>query len=106
TKVPFTGVTPEAGIAASAILPGLAIAVVARFRSLPVALVAGIGLGIAEWAIRWNTSAESAFNVVFLAVILVALLVQRGTTSRADAASTWEGADALRPLPSEVRRHP
>lgn len=107
TKVPFSGVVPEAGVAASTILPGLAIAVVARFRSLPVALAAGIGLGIAEWAIRWNTSAESAFNAVFLVVILVALLVQRASTSRAETASSaWEGADALRPLPSAVRRDP
>jgi len=107
TKVPFTGAPPGATVAASAILPGLAIAVVARFKSLPIALVAGIGLGIAEWTIRWNTSADSAFTVVFLVVILVALLLQRGTASRAEAAGeAWEGASALRPLPYSVRRLP
>ncbi len=107
TKVPFTGLLPEAGVAASAILPGLAIAVIARFKSLPIALAAGIGLGIAEWTIRWNTRAESAFNLVFLLVILVALLLQRGSTSRAEAAGdSWEGASALRPLPSAVRALP
>jgi branched-chain amino acid transport system permease protein len=107
TKVPFTGLLPEAGVAASAILPALAIAVIARFRSLPIALVAGIGLGIAEWTIRWNTRAESAFNLVFLLVILVALLLQRGSLSRAEAAGdSWEGASALRPLPTAVRSLP
>jgi branched-chain amino acid transport system permease protein len=107
TKVPFTGVIPNASVAASAILPALAIAVVARFKSLPTALAVGIGLGIAEWAIRWNTRAESAFNVVFLVVILVALLVQRPSTSRAESAdASWEGADALRSLPDSIRRVP
>ena len=70
--------------------------------------VTGIGLGIAEWAIRWNTSAESAFNLVFLVVILVALLVQRGTQSRAEAAGERVGGRrrALRPLPRDVRDQP
>ncbi|MDX6233935.1 MAG: hypothetical protein QOH68_3017, partial [Nocardioidaceae bacterium] len=107
TNVPFTGVLPQAGISATGILPGLTIAVVARFKSLPTALFTGIGLGIAEWGVRWNTSKESAFNVVFLVVILVALLVQKGAQSRAEAAgSAWEGATALRPLPREIRELP
>jgi hypothetical protein len=42
TKAPFSGVVPAAIVGASAILPGLAVAVIARFQSLPVALVAGI----------------------------------------------------------------
>jgi branched-chain amino acid transport system permease protein len=107
TKVPFTGVVPEASVSATAILPGLAIAVVARFQSLPTALAAGIGLGIAEWTIRWNTSADSAFTIVFLVVILVALLTQKNVMSRAESAgSAWEGAVALRPLSAAVRANP
>jgi ABC-type branched-subunit amino acid transport system permease subunit len=107
TKVPFTGVLPEASVSATAILPGLAIAVVAKFQSLPIALGAGIALGIAEWTIRWNTSADSAFNIVFLVVILGALLLQRSSTSRADAAGgAWEGAVALRPLSAAVLARP
>ena len=107
TKAPFTGVVPEAGVSATGILPGLAIAVVARFQSLPVALAAGVGLGIAEWTIRWNTSADSAFTIVFLVVILVALLTQKTVMSRAEAAGgAWEGAVALRPMSAAVRNDP
>lgn len=107
TKVPFTGIIPDPSVSATAILPGLAIAVVARFQSLPTALAAGIGLGIAEWTIRWNTSADSAFTIVFLVVILVALLTQKGVQSRAEAAGeAWEGAVALRPLSAAVRNDP
>jgi branched-chain amino acid transport system permease protein len=107
TRVPFTGITPDPGLSASTILPGLAVAVMARFSSLPTALWAGIGLGIAEWTIRWNVTAESAFDVTFLVVILVALLVQKNTTSRADTGeSSWDGAGTLKPIPAVLKRLP
>ena len=87
TQAPFTGVIPDPGAltGATAILPGLAVAVIARFQSLPTALWAGIGLGIAEWTIRWNVHAASIFDVAFLVVILAALLLRRErTTPRRD----------------------
>src|SRR3546814_11815745 len=34
TKAPFTGVVPDALVGATAILPGIAVAVIARFQSL------------------------------------------------------------------------
>ena len=100
TKAPFSGVVPTAIVGAAAILPGLAVAVIARFQSLPIALAAGIGLGIAEWTIRWNVDAESIFDVTFLVVILVALLVQRTTLTRAETGeSSWDSAGVLKPIP-------
>ena len=104
TKAPFSGVVPAAIVGASAILPGLAVAVIARFQSLPVALVAGIGIGIAEWTIRWNVDAESIFDVTFLVVILVALLVQKVKLTRAESGeSSWDSAGVLKPIPRELR---
>jgi branched-chain amino acid transport system permease protein len=106
-RVPFTGVTPDPGVSASAILPGLAVAVIARFQSFPVALAAGIGLGIAEWTIRWNVSAESVFDVTFLIVILAGLLLRRDRSSRAETGeSSWDGAGVLKPIPEVLRRLP
>jgi len=107
TKAPFTGVVPSALVGATAILPGLAVAVMARFQSLPAALAAGIALGIAEWTIRWNVSAESIFDVTFLIVILGALLLQRGQTSRAETGETsWDSAGVLKPVPRALRDLP
>lgn len=107
TKAPFTGVVPSALVGATTILPGLAVAVIARFQSLPTALVGGIGLGIAEWTIRWNVSAESIFDVTFLVVILVVLLLRRETASRAETGeSSWDGAGALKPIPRALTRLP
>jgi branched-chain amino acid transport system permease protein len=107
TKAPFTGVVPDALVGATAILPGLAVAVIARFQSLPVALAAGIGLGITEWTIRWNVQAESIFDVTFLVVILAALLLRKERATRAETGeSSWDSAGVLKPVPSELRGVP
>ena len=107
TKAPFTGVVPDALVGATTILPGLAVAVIARFKSLPTALVAGIGLGITEWTIRWNVSAESVFDVAFLVAILVALLLRRDRSTRAETGeSSWDAAGVLKAIPHELRDLP
>jgi branched-chain amino acid transport system permease protein len=106
TKAPFGGFVPAATalVGASAILPGLAAAVIARFQSLPVALAAGIGLGLAEWTIRWNVTAESIFDVTFLVVILVTLLLRKVNVTRAETGeSSWDSAGVLKPIPSQLR---
>jgi branched-chain amino acid transport system permease protein len=104
TKAPFTGVVPEALVGATTILPGLAVAVIARFQSLPTAVAAGIGLGIAEWTIRWNVNAESIFDVTFLVVILLALLLRKEKLTRAETGeSSWDAAGVLKPIPYVLR---
>ena len=107
TKAPFTGVVPEGLLGTTTILPGLAVAVIAKFQSLPRALWAGIALGVAEWTIRWNVTAESMFDVAFLVVILGALLLRKDETSRAETGeSSWDSAGILKPIPEVLRRLP
>ena len=49
------------------LLPALAAAVVARMESLPIAFVAGVGLGIMEQVVGWNTSGSPTLqNALFL----------------------------------------
>jgi branched-chain amino acid transport system permease protein len=109
-KAPFSGVTP--GIASAGpllLLPALAAAVVARMESLPTAFVAGIGLGIMEAIIGWNTPGSPTVQyVAFLVVILAALLLQSGKLSRAQesATSTWSSLGVLKPIPLELRNLP
>src|SRR5919205_297275 len=45
------------------LLPALAAAVLARMESLPGALLAGIGVGVFEQAVFWNTSRSSLVDV-------------------------------------------
>jgi branched-chain amino acid transport system permease protein len=109
TRAPFTGVVPDPGAltGATAILPGLAVAVMARFQSLPTALWAGLALGVVEWTIRWNVHAASIFDVTFLIVILAALLLRREKVTRAETGeTTWDGAGVLKPIPAALRAVP
>jgi branched-chain amino acid transport system permease protein len=105
-KAPFQGVTPGlAGAGPLLLLPALAAAVVARMESLPMAFFAGIGLGIMEAIIGWNTPGSPTIQyVAFLVVILAALLLQSGKLSRAQESgtSTWSSLGVLKPTPDEL----
>jgi branched-chain amino acid transport system permease protein len=109
-QAPFEGVKP--GLSANGptvLLPLLAAAVVARMESLPVAFGAGVGLGIMEQVVRWNSSGAPSFiYVAYLVVIVGALLLQRGKLSRAQESgeSSWSATTVLKPIPEELRRLP
>jgi len=109
-QAPSSGVSPSVVSAGPAVLlPALAAAVVARLESLPMAFVAGIGLGMVDQLVRWNgTGTPSITTMFFLAVILVALLLQRASLSRAmnseSAAFSSEGV--IKPVPLELRHLP
>ncbi|MGH9136440.1 MAG: ABC transporter permease, partial [Acidimicrobiales bacterium] len=104
-RAPVEGMTIDAAAGPTILLGPLAAAIVARMTSLPVAFAAGVGLGVIERIVAWNLRQQSTNSVVFLAVILIALLAQRGRESRAEAAdeSTWASAGFGRRLPDAVR---
>ncbi|HEU5084130.1 MAG TPA: ABC transporter permease [Acidimicrobiales bacterium] len=109
-QAPSAGVSPSVVSAGPAVLlPALAAAVVARLESLPMAFAAGIGLGMVDQLVRWNgTGTPSITTMFFLAVILIALLLQRASLSRAmnseSAAFSSEGV--IKPVPLELRHLP
>ena len=104
---PSQGLTLSAAAGPTLLLPALAAAVVAKMESLPVAFGAGVGLGVLDALVRWNIGKQSAATVAFLAVILVALLLQRRTGGRAqDGDATWVAAGTLKPVPRALARLP
>jgi len=109
-QAPFAGVKP--GLASNGptvLLPILAAAVVARMESLPLAFGAGVGLGIMDQVVRWNSASKpSVVYVAYLVVIVGALLLQRGKLSRAQegGTSSWSAAAVAKPIPEELRRLP
>jgi branched-chain amino acid transport system permease protein len=107
-KGPFQGVTPDVLGGPTLLLPALAAAVIARMESLPLAFGAGVGLGILEQLVLWNSNTASAADVAFLLVILGALLAQRQHLSRATEGDTssWSIVSAVRPIPRELRHLP
>jgi ABC-type branched-subunit amino acid transport system ATPase component/ABC-type branched-subunit amino acid transport system permease subunit len=88
------------------LLRALVGAVLARMESLPVALAAGVGLGIAEQVILWNEPNSSVVDVVLFVVIVAALLIQKGVESRREEKGSWAAAQGWRPLREHVRRLP
>ena len=107
-KAPFAGSTSTAlGGIATLLLPALAAAVVARMESMPIAFGAGIGLGVLEQVVFWNSRRASAIDVAFLIVILLSLLLQRDRLSRAfDGAASWSMTGIVRAIPRELRGLP
>jgi branched-chain amino acid transport system permease protein len=105
---PIQPVPPTVLAGPTLLLAPLAAAVLAKMENLPVAFAAGVGTGILQQATFWNTSRGSLTDVVFLALILTALLVQKHQLTRGEdaATSSWVGATETPAVPSELRALP
>jgi branched-chain amino acid transport system permease protein len=107
-RAPMTGLTLGSSVGASVLLYGLAAAVIARMESLPLCVIAGMGIGIIDQSALFGTRRASLAVATMLVVILVALLLQRGRLARAfdAAAGTWQSVKEYRPVPAELRQLP
>ncbi len=109
-QAPSSGISPGVVSAGPAVLlPALAAAVVARLESLPTAFLAGIGLGMLDQVVRWNgTGTPSITTMFFLAVILIALLAQRASLSRAmnSESASFTSDGIVKPVPRELSHLP
>ena len=104
-RAPVSGLSLGSSIGPSVLLYGLAAAVIARMESLPLCVIAGMGIGIVDQSALFGTRRSSLAIATMLVVILVALLAQKGRMARAlDAGmSTWQAAKEYRPVPFELR---
>ena len=106
-KAPFQGTTPGGLTGPTLLLPALAAAVLAKMDSLPVAFLAGVGLGVLEQLVLWNSDVPSAVDLVFLLVILVGLLARKEKQSRVSAAPSVVVGRGRRPAhPQELKHLP
>ena len=103
---PVVGLPIGINLAPTVLLYGLAAAIVARMSSLPIALAAGMGLGILDQSAVYGTSRPDLSVALVLPVVLVALLVRRGALSRAldTGVSSFRTLQEHRPVPVELRR--
>ena len=107
-QAPLIGVPKDASLGLDVLLYGLAAAVVAGLDKMGMALYAGTGIGVLIFASVAKTGSNDLAAAMMLVIILVALLVRRGTLSRAfdSGASTWQTVKAFRPVPAELRDVP
>jgi ABC-type branched-subunit amino acid transport system permease subunit len=90
------------------LLLALTAALVGAMVSLPVAFVAGIGVGVVQEILVWNISSSAAVQLVLFALLLVVLLVRVGALrrgARTEERSTWlHGAAPLWRAGTALRR--
>ena len=86
------------------LLRALAAGVIARLTSLPIALAAGIGIGILEQVLRWNASAGGIVELALGGIVLGAVILRRaGSRARIREGGAWATVVPWPPLPSDVR---
>jgi ABC-type branched-subunit amino acid transport system ATPase component/ABC-type branched-subunit amino acid transport system permease subunit len=104
---PLQGInSAQAGTAALAeplLLRVLVVSLIARMRSLPMALAAGIGVGVVESLVRSNVQStnRSIIDLYLFLAVLVVVLVARGIRSEDDG---WSLSPRTRPLPERLRQ--
>ncbi|MBA2624346.1 MAG: ABC transporter permease, partial [Acidimicrobiia bacterium] len=94
-------------LAFSVLLRALVALLLGRLTNLVAVTTSAVALGVLELAISWDDSVRLVDPILGV-IVLVALLVQRRDTGppEEDEASTWRGAEEVRPLPAEVARRP
>ncbi|HVB91601.1 MAG TPA: ABC transporter permease [Acidimicrobiales bacterium] len=107
-QAPLIGVPSDATLGFDTLLYGLAAAVVARFNSIGLALGAGAGAGILVFASVQSTGSSDVGSATMFVVIMVALLLQRGSVSRAldTGVETWKNIKEYRPVPAVLSGFP
>ncbi|WP_390183552.1 ABC transporter permease subunit [Haloechinothrix salitolerans] len=100
---PAKGFTTAESFGPSLLLFALAGAVLARMSSIPVAVVAGLGLGVIEQVLKWNFPFGGAVEIALFVLIAGVLLVQKTAGGRDEEKGSWAAVQAIRPLPDELR---
>jgi branched-chain amino acid transport system permease protein len=86
----------------------LAVAVVARFKSLPMAGLAALAIGVLQPAVQFAYASTTPLDAALVFLIGGLLLVQRTRETRADRedVSGYEVTREMRPIPRELKELP
>lgn len=107
--LPFASTAGFGTTSFSALLTALTALMLGRLTNLPSVAISAVALGVLEQATIWHNSENPAMIYpIFGAVVLLGLLFRKTGQSRTehDTAASWQAADEVRPVPSELRRVP
>ncbi|MHB1446173.1 MAG: ATP-binding cassette domain-containing protein [Acidimicrobiales bacterium] len=103
-------VGPDLGSVAGpeALLVPLTAAVVARMESLPVTVMAGLGVSVLQQAIFWSYPRSTTVDICLFAIVVLSLLMQRRRFSRVDDGGLggYIAVREVRPVSPLLRRLP
>ncbi len=107
-RVPVLGLPIGTSVSPTLLLYALATAIVARMESFPVALLAGMAIGVVDQSAFVFSSKPDLSVALMLPVILGGLLLRRNNLSRAmdTGISSFRTLQEFRPIPLELRRLP
>lgn len=106
-RVPIQGFASFSSVSSSGptlLLETLTAAVIAGLTSMPVAVLASMGLGIIDALGAWTFQNAAYVYLTQLVILLAVLLIRRERLTRAvDAGiSTWQAIKQVRPIPPEL----
>ena len=104
--IPTRGFLTAEFLGPALMLRALVPAVLARLTSLPVALAAGVGVGLAEQVLVFNYPTSGVPDLVLFAVIVGALLLQRSGPARERERADWRALLPWDRLPSRIAKLP
>lgn len=92
------------GFAPGLLIPALAAATLARFRSFPIAVFVSAVLGVISQAGYWSFPDDrSVVSLLLFLVIAIGLLAQRTRGRSEDAGGvSWQAVEETRPVPKEL----
>lgn len=100
---PTLGFVASESLGPNLLLRALVAAVVARMQSLPVALVAGVGVGVFEQVLVQSYPAAGTVELVLFVVILGVLLLQARGGGRDEEHAGWSSVQPWPPLGARLR---
>jgi len=95
--MPTRGFTSGSFLGPELLLRALAVAVIARMASIPLALAGGVVLGVIESVVLNSYANTNVVSVIIFVIILGGLLVQRGQGSRKEDKDAWAAVQSSRP---------
>ena len=107
-QAPVTALPAGGSVSPLILLYGLAVAIVARMESLPVAFGAGMAIGVIQQGAFVGASKPDDAAALMLLVVLGALLFQRQRMARAydTGMSSFKVLQEFRQIPAELRHLP
>ena len=86
-------------LGAPLLVRAVTVGLIARMQSLPMVLVGGLVVGVAEQIVATNSSRRTVDVYLFIAVLVVVLFVKRGSNEEA----SWSLSPRIRPVPERLR---
>lgn len=110
-RVPIQGFASFSSVSSSGptlLFETLTAAVIASMTSMPVAVVAAMGLGLIDSLGAWTYQNAAYVYLTQLVIVLLALMIKRDKLTRAADAgiSTWQAIKQVRPTPPELASRP